>query len=869
LDTAIASARDGQPTVLAVEGEAGYGKTTLLRDGLRRLDGFHVLRGLGEEGEGERFGLLREWEAVADGSPPPRHTMAATRLLARQVDALQRRGPVALVVDDLQWIDPESVDTVAALVDRTAGDPLLVLAAYRPLGRRHPTWRRLLDREGVTGLRLDGLDAEGAAELVATLAPGAPPHLAEQLRAHTGGSPLFMRALLREHPVRELAALAARAELPAPADLTAAVDARLADLVPDAARMLRTLAVIGDAWTEVPTAVAVGAVGRPDSALAVLRDEGLVRVDRESVVPRVRISHAVVRAAVYEAVPELARRRLHRTAAARVAGPGERLRHRVAAAVGADEGLATDLDRHADGLHERARFREAARFRRLAAGVSAGPEGGDHRLLEADLEAVLAHDLDGVPARDPQSPRERVVEALRLMVVKQWVLAARVLDGLDPADVDAMAPRDAYRARVLRGWATIAAGRAGAEALPPLREAAASAVQDPALQGPFVFAYGQAVQSVTDAAGELWGFHDAMASSRAELAATPEGLVRLSWRGAAYALTGSPAKAVGDLSVVTDRIADGVLDLGDGAFHALLGLAHWLGGQWQRASISIDLASTLPDVPAHPIALATAPLAAVVAGDDPAASLARSRDARMAAPLRSAVHAGDIVDVAVLAFAGTPDQRRSWRARRTADLGDPHTHADGVVPYLWLLTTGIAAAWAGDADATDGWADALAALTRGAWREGAVRWLRAIAGQVRGDDVAGPLRDVARAGLADLPAFEALLWVDAAGAAVRSGHPDAAATRARAEQALVALGAGRYAPGLLPAGAATEDPLTVLSDREREVVALLLEGLSYAQIAEELFVTRSTVAHHLSNTYAKTGTSTRHELTRLVRGQQH
>lgn len=78
--------------------------------------------------------------------------------------------------------------------------------------------------------------------------------------------------------------------------------------------------------------------------------------------------------------------------------------------------------------------------------------------------------------------------------------------------------------------------------------------------------------------------------------------------------------------------------------------------------------------------------------------------------------------------------------------------------------------------------------------------------------------------------------------------------------------AGAHAARLLPATADTPatDPLAVLSDRERDVVTLLLEGLSYAQIARELYVTRSTVAFHLSNAYAKTGTASRHELVQLV-----
>ena len=48
-------------------------------------------------------------------------------------------------------------------------------------------------------------------------------------------------------------------------------------------------------------------------------------------------------------------------------------------------------------------------------------------------------------------------------------------------------------------------------------------------------------------------------------------------------------------------------------------------------------------------------------------------------------------------------------------------------------------------------------------------------------------------------------------------------------------------------------------------MTLLLEGLSYAQIARELYVTRNTVAFHLSNAYAKAGTTSRHELVQLVR----
>ena len=69
----------------------------------------------------------------------------------------------------------------------------------------------------------------------------------------------------------------------------------------------------------------------------------------------------------------------------------------------------------------------------------------------------------------------------------------------------------------------------------------------------------------------------------------------------------------------------------------------------------------------------------------------------------------------------------------------------------------------------------------------------------------------------------------------------------------------------VPTRPGSDDPLAPLSDRERDVVSLMIEGLSYAQIARELYLSRSTVAFHLSNAYAKTNTTSRHELVALVR----
>jgi DNA-binding NarL/FixJ family response regulator len=57
----------------------------------------------------------------------------------------------------------------------------------------------------------------------------------------------------------------------------------------------------------------------------------------------------------------------------------------------------------------------------------------------------------------------------------------------------------------------------------------------------------------------------------------------------------------------------------------------------------------------------------------------------------------------------------------------------------------------------------------------------------------------------------------------------------------------------------------LLTEREQDVLTLIASGMSYAQIARDLFVTQSTVGYHLSNIYRKAGVGSRHELTELVR----
>ncbi|WP_188681180.1 helix-turn-helix transcriptional regulator [Subtercola lobariae] len=867
---AITLAESGTPTVLDLEGHAGFGKTYLAREVARRFSADRVLRATAyEDTQSDPLSLLQQLGVPVAGLSS--NALSASRALGAHLDTLPGTGPVIVVLDDLQWADPESLDAVGVLMERMAGDRVLVVAGHRPIGSRHARWvTRLRDVPSVVRVVLAGLDDEETLALLHESTPEAPLSLAKRLRVHTGGSPLFIRSLLHEYAIADLELLAERHELPASQELVATMGERLSRLDPAAVATLSAIAVIGVDGAEPFILSAVADVSDVTTALDILAKQGLVVIDRASPAARARIFHGVVQAAVYDNIPPATRERMHAIAAARLTSPGERLRHRVAAARSADDGLAADLGAFADALHEAGRYREAARFRRQAAQLSSDPDERGGLILDADLESIFALDLDdlSVDERDVGlSTRARLVVGSKLAAQRRFVEASDILTSLTDPDLDSLDPLAAYRARVMRAWSLVAAGRSAAAALHDLDIAETGSVTDAAVRGYAVIARGQAAQRVAPVEQRM-SIPGLLSVDRAQLASSPQGVIALAWRGAVMSLTGMPNEAIGDLTLVTSRFGAGQMEFADGVFHALQGFAYFVNGQWPRAEMMIDLSRGDRPLYAAPLSAAIEPLAGVIAGDPDRAraALGEARRIRIHGPQPAAVHAGDIVDVLTLFFVGSLTDQTDWLEGRIRDLGSPDDWADEQVPHLWYVAQAIGAGWAGHPEAAIRWAELLRTVDPPPWSSDIADWLEA---RVDTSPIATiRLAELARAGLS-LPVLNALLQVDVAQRTVT--EPERSARRMHAASVLRALGADHLAKSLRdePNSAMESEPenslLSVLSEREREVAALILEGLSYTQVAKELFITRSTVSFHLSRIYAKTGTNSRHELIAAAR----
>jgi DNA-binding CsgD family transcriptional regulator len=230
---------------------------------------------------------------------------------------LSRQRPLLLAVDDLQACDELSERFLVMLVRRIAGLRIaIVVAARGEASARPPAVVRLLETEAVESIELPRLsesiarclarallerDDDGSAEAIVCAADGNPLYLREIARAlreghDEGGDPLGPEGIAHLGPQ-----IVAR---------TAVL--RMARCGPDATELGHAFAILGE---EAPRARALRLAGLPDdrgeAAMSTLLSAGIL-AEYEG---RVRFSHPLIRAAIYEEFPLARRGDLHRRAA--------------------------------------------------------------------------------------------------------------------------------------------------------------------------------------------------------------------------------------------------------------------------------------------------------------------------------------------------------------------------------------------------------------------------------------------------------------------------------------------------------------------------------------------------------------------------
>ena len=410
------------PAALAIQGEAGAGKSTLWRAGIETavVAGHGLLRSEPSASETDlSFAGLADLLSgvlprVAEQIPAPQREALEIALLLRAAGdepptaraialalltvlrACVSEGPVVVALDDVQWLDEASLDALAFALRRVTSGPLSLLVAARTAATGDPLtadapppahdWHELLAAmPAAEVIDLAPLDMWQVQNLLPRTVSAAQARLvARQSR----GNPFW---------AKEIVASLDSAESQVP-PLARTLTARLSrSLSPDAAEALAVVAAAG----RIVVAEALAVLDHLEDPAAALDAAVLAGVVVETG-DRVAAAHPLIGDAAVESLPPGRRTQLYRRLAGAASGP-ERYAHFAALATGPgpDPAVAEALEAAADAAHARAANAAAAQFAAQAVAFTPASDAaalvrrriraGELLFLAGEVEPSLEH----------------------------------------------------------------------------------------------------------------------------------------------------------------------------------------------------------------------------------------------------------------------------------------------------------------------------------------------------------------------------------------------------------------------------------------------------------------------------------------------
>jgi DNA-binding CsgD family transcriptional regulator len=413
---------------LALEGDAGVGKTTLWEAGLEEAGDrrFRVLAARPAESEtalsfsgigdlmapvldealvtlppAQNRALTRALLLGDDDGPPP-DPYAIGLALLNSLRALAGELPVVVAVDDVQWLDPASVGGLAYAARRLRNEPIGLLLSRRS-GLESvlvSELRRALPASRVTNIEMGPLDAGALHHVVQSrLGVSLSRPLLSEVRDASGGNPFYALEVVRML-LRTGFSVDTGQPLPVPESLHDLVHGRLLALPRQSRDFL--FAAAAHAHPTVAIAEAASEIDR-DMGLRPALDARIVELDGD----RIRFTHPLLAAGAYETAERTRRAEVHARLAELLDDPEARA-WQLAASTGAPDATVADaLEQAARHARDRGALRPAALMldraseltpadrvddavRRAVDAAYLHFESGDSRRAEAQLRDVIA-----------------------------------------------------------------------------------------------------------------------------------------------------------------------------------------------------------------------------------------------------------------------------------------------------------------------------------------------------------------------------------------------------------------------------------------------------------------------------------------------
>ncbi len=186
------------PVITQLERAAGFAGDDGVGDKLAKLEAL-LARGTGQLDEavpliGALLGVPSDGRYPASNLSPQRQKQRTLEVLVEQLAGLARERPVLELYEDVHWVDPSTLELLELLVERVRALPVLVVLTYRP--DFSPPWT---GQSHVTAMTMNRLGRRQGAAMVDRVTGGKPlpDEVLDQILAKTDGVPLFVEELTR------------------------------------------------------------------------------------------------------------------------------------------------------------------------------------------------------------------------------------------------------------------------------------------------------------------------------------------------------------------------------------------------------------------------------------------------------------------------------------------------------------------------------------------------------------------------------------------------------------------------------------------------------------------------------------------------
>ncbi|MFJ3762668.1 AAA family ATPase [Streptomyces sp. NPDC090080] len=377
---------------LFLQGDEGVGKTALLEEARAHAEknGYFSVRtyGLQSESQLPLAGLQR----LAESIPHPENSFdalqlyagrtalytAATHMLRILVEAASN-SPLLVVVDDIHWMDEESIDALVFCARRLQRNPVGLLLA----GRVTSATRELADDLPTTVV--SPLAEAPAARLLSRHQPALARPLFRRVLAEARGLPGALEGIpagLRQHGSLASTVLAPR--LPLGNSLADVLLVRLRDLPRESSRLLLHIAAQWPPPRTIDMIRMAEHLGLSLDHLAAAEDAEVIKVDGSTI----QFGHPLLATAIYWSAPFADRRIAHTAISEVLTDPWERARHLGVAGLEPDEKIAADVERGAMAGFARGEILDIPGLLQRSAQLSPTAPRRTRRLIRA---AEMAH----------------------------------------------------------------------------------------------------------------------------------------------------------------------------------------------------------------------------------------------------------------------------------------------------------------------------------------------------------------------------------------------------------------------------------------------------------------------------------------------